>query len=383
MAPKRRTPAVAANTRPKRKRTATPKTQQQAILPVALDVVDPQPASTSAGHAPEALANPTVDTVHLASIINAGFTSLRDENAALVAKNDLLLKRVERLEASSSTQPDPPAPLLPPANFTMAAPPPPTLPGSLPQAFLEGAAVQPGNPDNCLDNRSIPVGLLVSAELRQAIKNDKYIFLSQLTHLDDDAGDTTVTINQTSGLKISKAKATYTPLSFPDWCGAWNTFTAIYLEEHADTAATLTGRLATHFETVHELYKEGDRWQYYDDTFRQLLEKKQATWGNIKTVIKTAASRRDHSQSTSTQSAVHYNSGAHATEMPFLGTGTCHKWHRGNRCKMSECRFTHVCVVCKKPGHPTIKCRRLNLQANPTAKPAFGKPKSRNGHHKQ
>ena len=214
-----------------------------------------------------------------------------------------------------------------------------------------------------IDNRSVPVGLLLSKTIKEKVARGAYIPFSCLIEPGEQQTDAEIIINATTGATTSRARQKDIPLSFVDWTSAWNTFCAILME---NGTGELARNLAKHFQVVHEIYKDGQAWEFYDRTFRTLIEFGHAAWGQEKSDTRQQAARRSNNNpnpqgsprnAPKGQQQQGYNGG---DKYP---TGTCHRWHKGLGCAdRATCTFTHTCLTCAKP-HPTSRCNKNSFRA--------------------
>ena len=125
------------------------------------------------------------------------------------------------------------------------------------------------------DDSAVPVGATLSPSLRQKIINGNYVDFALLVDI-DNLSDSDSDLEEGSfslkngTLKLSKAKTKNKFLTFPDWVGAWNVFTCVFLESHQDLSYVF--KFGKHLEIVRGLYKAGRDWRHYDIKFRKYVE---------------------------------------------------------------------------------------------------------------
>lgn len=125
------------------------------------------------------------------------------------------------------------------------------------------------------------------------------------------------------------------PLSWEQWASAWNIFQMIFLQAHPKAIP----HLAKHYENVQGLYSTGRCWRFYDTTFRRLIEKGLASWGQNHSEIKDEVRGRQElgavgNASHSSRQGVEHN----------FPMGVCKKYQSSGVCRFkNECKFQHNC----------------------------------------
>ena len=216
-----------------------------------------------------------------------------------------------------------------------------------------------------------PVGFHLKPAVRADIINGVHVDFKNLlplatpasTPLSFKAGGKTITISD-------EDKTGKPPISFIDWCRAWNIFSSI-LGAHSNIQ-DINELLAKHFETVLDLHRKNHWWRYYDNRVRELIAAGFTQWGNLHlpTYLEATTQPRLVPPTVQIQPTVSHqqNSSQPKTEavsserLPFIPQSFCQNFHKGLNCKFNPCRFKHVCFQCNQ-NHPIFSCPLRSHQA--------------------
>ena len=206
----------------------------------------------------------------------------------------------------------------------------------------------------------------VAAPVRQRIVADKYIALGMLLDGDDALADQAPAFQLMDGLLRPMARAPRVISSFGTWSMAFVKFAAVYLEAHPEAAA---GLLA-HMRQVSSLLAPGlgFAWREFDEAFRRARETAPALhpWGGMTSSSPLwlhAVARGIGAASRPTSAA---GRPGPAGDGRFR---LCFGFNQSRGCRSRQCKFAHVCRLCKG-AHPATRCPARPQQQRPNAPPA-------------
>ena len=242
--------------------------------------------------------------------------------------------------------------------------------------------MSPINVNHNFISSPIPIGLHLKPNTRTLIGEGKFVEFSTLLTQREDPQEAIITIDAGGEQKILIAgggsNQKTKPLSWNDWCAAWNVYQAVFAEMRGDP--TLPARLAKHFQTVQMLERKGLDWRHYDRSFRQLVSGGHAHWGHVHQELFGEV----HMRAAAGPSRQGLAQSIPVSSYPM---GYCRNYHRNTYCSRQSCQYLHKCFNCQG-NHPFISCQfpvvqpfRANpasLQANNTRsfqpRPQFGNP---------
>ena len=207
------------------------------------------------------------------------------------------------------------------------------------------------------DDTAVPVGATLSPSLRQKIINGNYVDFALLVDIDNlsdsdsDLEEGSFTLKN-GNLKLSKAKTKNKFISFPDWVGAWNVFTCVFLESHQDLSYVF--KFGKHLEIVRGLYKAGKDWRHYDIKFRKYVEAGVARWGVTKSELYDKSFLRVESVGTNKRKTT-------VVQKSSKSLSFCYGFQKGS-CQKNNCKYKHYCKLCGQFGHGAHACH-LNSHA--------------------
>ena len=208
-----------------------------------------------------------------------------------------------------------------------------------------------GNQVGSCDNSIIPVGAGLKEDIVKQILDNKYIDFSkylldhdELSDSDDEAEGSYDVKQGVLTLKPKKGKKKF--MSFQDWVGCWNTYTAIILESFPDVS--LVGKFAKHLEIVKKLSKAGKDWRHYDKIFRKLVAVGKASWGTVKSELYNESFLREAK--------------GKKVEIKKTKLGLCFAFQHGT-CRNNPCPYKHQCDNCYRIGHGRHRCQARQQKA--------------------
>ena len=225
-------------------------------------------------------------------------------------------------------------------------------------------------PAVCLN--PIEVGSSVPDSMRAAITEGKYICFKALLKNSDVRPHTLLSVDfvkETISAVTSPAAdaSTSSPMSFVDWVSAWNIFSTILISHKGEVE--YHAKMAVHFEQVLDLYKEGGKWQYYDETFRRQVATGSVAWGQVHAQAQIKAFARP---STSSAPSNRVNTKRHFSRRD-IPVGFCRDFN-DHGCRKNACTYQHVCCNCLKKGHGAFSCfAQISLPFR--SPPASSKPR--------
>ncbi|XP_070183265.1 uncharacterized protein [Littorina saxatilis] len=117
----------------------------------------------------------------------------------------------------------------------------------------------------------VPVDLHIPDKLKHAIWQGQFVEFADLLHQDADP-EYTLSVDTSGQPSLTLAqKSKQKKLSFTKWGEAWNLFQHVLTQQPSQTCAQ-TG-FAKHYEVVSSLFHKGHDWDFYDRSFRTMLEK--------------------------------------------------------------------------------------------------------------
>ena len=198
----------------------------------------------------------------------------------------------------------------------------------------------------------IPVGLHLKPNIRSLIFENKYVnFSLLLENQEPTTQDLRLepTDDGSQRLVIGAPSSKQKPISWLDWCSAWNTFIALLCDFRGDPA--LPAQLAKHFQTVQNLFRKNADWRRYDEQFRQLIEKGLVQWGQVHQELIIESRLQADIGKQPARRPLQFS----PTGMPM---GLCIRYNKFNTCQFSHlCKFSHRCAKCSGP-HSALFCVR-------------------------
>ena len=205
------------------------------------------------------------------------------------------------------------------------------------------------------DDTAVPVGATLSPSLKQKIINGNYVDFALLVDI-DNLSDSDSDLEEGSfslkngNLKLSKAKTKNKVITFPDWVGAWNVFTCVFLESLQDLSYVF--KFGKHLEIVRGLYKAGKDWRHYDLKFRKYVEAGVARWGVTKSELYDKSFLRVGSFGTNKRKTT-------VVQKSSKFRYYCFGFHKGS-CQVNNCKYKHFCKLCGQFGHGALACHFKN-----------------------
>ena len=179
----------------------------------------------------------------------------------------------------------------------------------------------------------------------------------------------------------SQEKPTIKINTISAWTSAFLVYAAVYLSYHPQRAQEILKYMHTVRSAAIRFGSYG--WRQYDINFRMRQQRNpQNSWGNIDSELwflfvvappatRTAAIPRvpisqgsvfHPSQQRGFKKVPAAKSRAPSRGLPGLATHTisrapCFGFNKPEGCKFAQCRFSHVCSACHKPGHTALVCK--------------------------
>lgn len=233
------------------------------------------------------------------------------------------------------------------------------------QAIINNAALNlpgPSNPAGETLSPYLTLGTTVNPKLKSDIWAGQYIELAKLNAADSAPAVSVSWTGQKPSISMEQPQLE-PPESFLEWLKLFNTYAAIYLEVHPLEA----GPMLTYVVRIMELLNahEGTVWRSYDERFRRLKEHcptmawSQTNWQLVMEVTSGAAAK---SPSVTKSSNKKQPFRGQSTDNRRPPNGSCYKFYYQGACSKSDCKYTHMCAVCKKTGHSKLECK--NKQNN-------------------
>ena len=202
----------------------------------------------------------------------------------------------------------------------------------------------------------IPVGACLRPAVIAAIKSGTFIdFNSFLDKEEPTPTLFTVDISGNAIFKPVESSSKSSLLPWNKWVRVWSIFQAMTCDLHP-SQPSLPRAMAKHFDMVAQLMEEGKDWRAYDISFRRLISKGEAAWGDV------------HQESLQ-DARYHLTAQPHVMPQRFsnvLPTGAqrsnvpsphCVKHHKYKSCAFTAntCRYNHRCFGCSGP-HSFLDC---------------------------
>ena len=300
-----------------------------------------------------------------------------EEMAELKRQNELLRQHLQQSVSLPSTSSSPqqssslsPLPSSPSAAFPSALHPPlsqqsgSTLLPAPPVVFTpqQSASVQPPSQDllsnivqqmssgqTAGEQPSLASFLVLGATLEPKIKAKNceggYVDLGALCSPTDTTVSVAMGNNGQPSISLTPVR-TKPPSSIYEWLRLFRTYASIYLQAHADEAASLM----TYMVAIMDMSKRhgGYAWRVYDDKFRRIRA--------LSPTLPWHVTNWDLAMD-----AIHANvPGRSASPAPFrakqrpTGKRYCFDFNGNGRCSRKPCNYIHACSNCGRQGHVSL-----------------------------
>ena len=210
--------------------------------------------------------------------------------------------------------------------------------------------------------RTRPVGHHLDLETKSLIREKKFIEFDRLLVNYKAAPDQFKWVQDVNGgMRAEKIKPKASrPLSFAEWCSAWNTYSAILCAHLGDP--NLNASMCLHFQTVQSLYVEGSDWGGYDREFRLLIASPEVVchWHDTDLILLIKAQKTPLIPQTTVfpphnSFTTAYTQNSHMPENKFHSPVEvpvedypkyyCHLWNQNKQCRQN-CKHSHTCFNC-------------------------------------
>lgn len=185
---------------------------------------------------------------------------------------------------------------------------------------------------------NVPVDLHVTDKVKHAIWQGQFVEFADLLQQDADP-EYTLSVDTSGQPSLTLAqKSRQKKLSFTKWGEAWNLFQFVLARNPTHTC-TQAG-FAKHYEVVSGLFHKGQDWDFYDRSFRVMIEKGLAKWGEKNFDLAFEAKQRFGQQ-------VPKQSKGGPARHAGVPRGFCNYFHKMGTCTFGDkCNFSHSCVNC-------------------------------------
>ena len=225
---------------------------------------------------------------------------------------------------------------------------------------------------------SIQITNQINIKTKQKVWAGEYVELSAFLSSPSDTNSYQLHFDpeeSSSTLKVVQQNKQQPITNIGLWSKAWNRFSAVVLEKNPNLAVGL----AHHMEVVTDLAKKRSHWRYYDEEFRKLVARNEATWGTTHLELYLKAVVEGLTESKSDQS----NKPARQQSQKILvPKGACVAFHVHGSCANGwSCSYQHKCFYCLN-SHPASRCsnpQKQNVKILPKFQPQLQKTPFRFG----